>query len=551
MAPVDELTSDQRKKLLAAGYQPSNLRSLTRTQLNSLISQAGMGRSGGSGTFGKLNFSAPITQERTNIIGGTAIPNPSYRPVSNNPNGSTLFKALGINPGEVVSGVGAAIANVPATAKKIVRAIATGGNRRDGGKAAGSGGVGKPGPAYAGMGGDFGSGYNPDPYSAPELTIRDFTDQARQQVGDIYSPRYAAIDAAIQRAQDQYGRSRQIVGGLYENLAKSVAQTAEDTKARYGAAAAEQQARTDNTRQQVAQNYSSTQNQEAALLQQLGQQEAAQNVLSDNSAESAYQQSQVDREGQAQLANNSMQGNAQQDYLANVSDAHQTGGAVAQQDLLNQLQGVQGSYEQDRFNLQGDQAQAALQLAQQLSDRDYQAQAQNAQLGMQAYGINNQNAQFQAQQQQAARTAQQEMMFRLQQAQQDQSNQDREFNLRQANYTTDLATSQAQLALDQQKLNGQSGYQGLDVNDQDPASRTMAQIANATGGDTASARTYYDAVGQAIASFDSRDLDTAYVLSNQFEFVSKVGQILAEKGLNPVTAQSAAAAYWSNLIKGK
>lgn len=547
MAPVDELTSDQRKKLLAAGYQPSNLRSLTRTQLNSLISQAGMGRSGGSGTFGKLNFSAPITQERTNIIGGTAIPNASYRPVSNNSNGSTLFKALGINPGEVVSGVGAAIANAPATAKKIVRAIATGGNRDTGKDMAGSGG--KPGLAY-GLD-DSGFGYSPDPYSAPELQYRDFSGQAQQQVGDIYSPRYAAIDAAIQRAQDQYGRSRQIVGGLYENLAKSVAQTAEDTKARYGAAAAEQQARTDNTRQQVAQNYSSTQNQEAALLQQLGQQEAAQNVLSDNSAESAYQQSQVDREGQAQLANNSMQGNAQQDYLANVSDAHQTGGAVAQQDLLNQLQGVQGSYEQDRFNLQGDQAQAALQLAQQLSDRDYQAQAQNAQLGMQAYGINNQNAQFQAQQQQAARTAQQEMMFRLQQAQQDQSNQDREFNLRQANYTTDLATSQAQLALDQQKLNGQSGYQGLDVNDQDPASRTMAQIANATGGDTASARTYYDAVGQAIASFDSRNLDTAYVLSNQFEFVSKVGQILAEKGLNPVTAQSAAAAYWSNLIKGK
>ena len=540
------ISPDDLKNLLDRGYSIQDILSMSPTELSRLQygpktaigATINSNRTGGiptrSGTLGS-----------TSVVGGLPI-RAQNSAASRSTGGSTLFKSLGINPGEILSGVGAAIANAPSTAKKILQSASGKPREAAAGRTSGT----PSGGAFSAD--DFGgSSYNPDPYSAPQLQYRDFTDQARNQVGDIYNPRYAAIDAAMQRAQEQYGRSKQVVGGLYENLAKSVAKTAEDTKARYGQAAQEQQARTDNTRQQVGQNYSSTQNQEAALLQQLGQQEAAQNVLSDNSAESAYQQSQVDREGQAQQANNAVQGNAQQDYLSNISNAQQTGGVVAQQNLLNQLAGTNAGYEQDRFNLQGDQAQAALQLSQALSDRDFQAQSQNAQLGAQAYGINNQNAQFQSQQNMSAQQAAQEMRYRLQQANQDQFNQDRNYELDKAKYTTGLATDQANYQLEQQKIAGQSGNQGLAVNDQDPASRTISQITSAVGGDTATARKYYDFVQQATNAFAANGLDAASIIGSQFSFVSEIGRQAQAKGLNPITAQAAAAAMWENFLKGQ
>lgn len=537
-------TMDDLKKLLATGVTIPQIARMTPLQLNAALGAVTSGRHALGGTVGKLVYDPKAVINYTGTTGGTPVRNPDATPGR----GSTLFNALGINPGAVGGKVGEVLSGVGKVAGNVAREVVNVANGKSGStRDAGKGRVaGKPG-ANAGQPDIF----QADPYNAPVLEYRDFTDQARNQVGDIYNPRYAAIDAAMARAQEQYGRSKQIVGGLYENLAKSVAQTAEDTKARYGQAAQEQQQRTNDTRQQVAQNYSSTQNQEAALLQQLGQQEAAKDVLSDNSAESAYQQSQVDREGQNQLAANAMQGNAQQDYLGNVSDAHQTSGAVAQQNLLNQLAATNAGYEQDRFNLQGDQAQAALQLAQQLSDRDYQLQAQNAQLGAQEYNINNDNARFASGQQWDAYNTAQQMRMAMEQANRQQFNEDRNYELNKAKYATDLAASQAQLRLEQQKMAGQQGYQGLDVNDQDPASRTMSQIVNATGGDTATARQYYDFVQQATNAFASQGMDAASIIGSQFTFVSEIGRQAQARGLNPVTAQAAAAAVWQNLLKGQ
>lgn len=470
--------------------------------------------------------------------------------------GSTLFKMFGIDGGDIGSGVGkiaSAIVSGANTGKKILEQL-TSSKQRDVGKTrvTGKAGVNSAAAQQAAM-----EDFSLDPYIAPTLEYRDFTDQAKGQVGDIYSPRYAAIDAAMERAKQNYGRSRQVVGGLYENLAKSVAQTAEDTKARYGQAAAQQAAATQETAQNVGQTYASTQNQEANLLRQLGQEEAAKDVLSDNSADSAWQQGQVNREGLNQQGAISSQGNAQQDYLANLSDAHQTGGAVAQQDLLNQLANVNAGYEQDRFNLQGDQAQAALSLAQQLADRDFQAQSQNAQLGAQAYGFNNQNQQWSQEQnfrQQQAAIDQQnqaaQMRMALEQMRLGQMNSDRDYGLNQAKYTTDLATTQAQLGLEQQKLNP-GEYQGLAVNDQDPTTRTLTQITSALGGDAATAKKYYDFVQQATNAFASQGLDAASIIGSQFSYVSEIGRQAEAKGLNPVVAQAAASAVWQNYLKGQ
>lgn len=532
--PRTGITAADFRVLLSRGYKLSQLNSLAKSnpaQLQRLVNAAN-------------NISNPVANRSETTGPGTSA-------VTDILTKSPLGQLIGN-----LSGKGKAVADklINPAAKALGRAtgLSSAGNRADEkmGSGAGSGVISTPGAASGAGIPQF------DQYKAPELSYRDFSGQANQQVGDIYSPRYAAIDAAMARARQNYDRSSAVTSGLYENLAKSTAKVAEDTRTRYAQAAADQQQRTTDTSNAVGQTYANNQQQEAGLLQQLGQQESA-GILSNDTADSSWQQGQVQREGQAQLANNTAQGNAQQDYVNNIGAAQQTGGVVAQQNLMNQLSGINAGYEQDRFGLQGDQAQAALQLSQQLSDRDFASQQANAQMGLQAYGINNGNAQWQYEQQQNQLDRQQQAALQAQQmraalssAQQDQFNADRNFALDQAKFSTGLANDQANLALQQQKLQPQ-GYQQLNVNDQDPTSRTLSQITSATGGDQATAKNYYDFVQSATNAFAANGLDAAQIIGSQFSFVSEIGRQAQAKGLNPTLAQAAAAAVWQNLLKGK
>lgn len=404
-----------------------------------------------------------------------------------------------------------------------------------------------------GMGGDL---YSPAPFEAPSFEYRDFTDQARGQVGGVYAPRYAAIDEAAKRANQQYSRSDQITAGLYQNLANNISKIAQNAAARTSQASQEQTDRTGQLVQDIGQNYSSTQAQEAALLQAMGQQDSAQQVLGNDSADAAYQQSRAQIEGAAQQANNTAQGQTQQDYLSNLSQANNTQGVFSRQQLLANLGDTLSGYEQDRFNLKGDEAAAALQLAQQLSDRDFQLQQANYGAYSDAYDANNQNAQFQANLSlQQAQNAQQqsqwqfEQAFRAQQNQREQANLDRQYQLDQAKYGTDLATALAQQRLDQQKFDAEQmgGEEGLNFDNQDPVSRIISQIANTANGDANKGKQYYDFVSQMVGGIDPAS-DTALQLTgSQAAFVNYIKQQAITRGLDPLVAQAAAASYWSNL----
>lgn len=114
--------------------------------------------------------------------------------------------------------------------------------------------------------------------------------------------------------------------------------------------------------------------------QQLGQQESA-GILSNDTADSSWQQGQVQREGQAQLANNTAQGNAQQDYVNNIGAAQQTGGVVAQQNFDESTVWYQCWLRTGSFWASGRSGLAALNCTFQLSDRDFASQQANAQMG--------------------------------------------------------------------------------------------------------------------------------------------------------------------------
>ena len=53
------------------------------------------------------------------------------------------------------------------------------------------------------------------------------------------------------------------------------------------------------------------------------------------------------------------------------------------------------------------------------------------------------------------------------------------------------------------------------------------------------------------AFFAANGLDAASIIGSQFSFVSEIGRQAQAKGLNPITAQAAAAAMWENFLKGQ
>jgi hypothetical protein len=404
--------------------------------------------------------------------------------------------------------------------------------------------VGKRGPMAGANPGGF-DDFNLPEFNAPQLSYRDFSGQARDQIAGIYAPRYAAIDNAAQNAQGQYKRSDQITSGLYENLARNIADISAKSAAQYRDAQATQASNTQNLVNQQGQNYTSAQQQEAQLLQQLGQGEAAQQVLGDNSAEQAYQQGQAQAEGNRQGAALATNNQSAQDYYGNMNNANQTAGTTARQSLIAQLGDVLQSYDRDRMNLQGDQSQAALQLGQQLSDRDFSAQQAN-------YGIARDQYSSQVDQQKFAYEQAMQRQQLLQDAarqNQQQANVDRDFAFQQQKYGTDLATALAEQRLSEQKLAGQGA--GLEFSNQDPVSKTVQQISSAAGGDTATASKYYDFVRQATANFAANGIDAAPLVGNQFAFVQQIAQEARNRNLDPLVAQAAAAAYWQNILGKK
>jgi hypothetical protein len=483
-----------------------------------------------------MNFALPQTAPRTNAIAGT--PTRASTSFGDAVGGTALGQFIQkLNPSRVRDNVVEQIVN-PAlnVAKGVVGRSASG---------VGARAVGKMGPAnpaspdFSGGVGDF----SLPEFQAPQLSYRDFTADAQQRVGGVYAPRYAAIDQAAANAQGQYQRSDQITQGLYQNLAKNIADIAAKSAAQYKDAQATQAANTNQLVQNQGQNYSSAQAQEAKLLEQLGQQESARQVLGDNTAEQAYQQSQAQAMGNAQGAAIAAQGQNQQDYLNNVSNADQTAGVSARQNLIAQLGNVLQGYDRDRMNLQGDQAEAALQLAQRLSEQDFGAQQANYGIARDQYGAQVDQQKFAYEQ--ALQRAQ--MAQRNSEIGRDQFNQDRQYELEQAKYGTDLATALAQQRLAEQKFSADSSG-GLSFDNQDPVSKTVQQITQAAGGNQGMAQQYYDFVRSTVANFSANGLDAQALAGNQFQFIQEVRRNAEAKGLDPILAQNAAASYWQNVF---
>lgn len=205
----------------------------------------------------------------------------------------------------------------------------------------------------------------------PNFGYQDFTGQANSITAQNYQPQYDALNLATQNAQGQYNRADPIIAGLYSKLAADTAAQAQQTGTAYGNAAATRQQQGTDLTSGIANNYNSTQNNQAALLAKLGIQDAAPQTLQPGTNNSAWQQGQANIGTQQQMDYMNNAGRNAKDYQNNISTAQSTQGAVARQDLIAQLSGALSQIDQSRLGVASSQSQAATDLGLTLSDRNY------------------------------------------------------------------------------------------------------------------------------------------------------------------------------------
>lgn len=368
------------------------------------------------------------------------------------------------------------------------------------------------------------SQFQPTSYTPPVLERRDFTDQANQLAAQAYGPMYAALQAGKTNATGQYNTSDTVVKGLYDRLAAETQASADKSKASYAQAGTDAGARYAALQDQIAQNYNAAQGQENDLLQQNGLQAAASTVLPDDRG---FQQAEVAKSGAAQQDYYAKQGQAEQDYMAKLGLANQTEGNVQRQNLVQQLSQVLNQYDQQNLQLQGQQSQSAMDIANRLSDQDFQLQQANAGLQADAFSANA-NAQGNA-----AQLAQQAYSNQYQQYRDQIGDQqfNRQQDLQDNKYRTDLAMAAADMQAKQ-------GGTGLEFNQLPPQQQVVAQGDQLTGGQ---GQQYFDFLNQFIGGQDPNQY-------NLQTFSTEVAKAAASRGLNPSVAMALAGSFWQRIM---
>lgn len=422
---------------------------------------------------------------------------------------------------------GTRIANDPGVQKRVGGIINGLGGMLGGlvpGNAGGTGRQpGKRGPAN--QGGIFdqlsGMEYPTWDYQAPQITMRDFTPQAQSQVEQAFAPLYAAYAQQRQAAQTKSDRDLQIVGDLYNKYVGSIGQAGQETQQRYDTAQADRSQQGQQLASGIGDYYQSANANTAGLLGGIGAQQAAPELLQQGANEQAVQQSQA--AGNTQAVNDYYE--QQQQGAANQTSAYQDAarneGVRGQANVLADLSSILGNIGTQEAGSRTQAGMTALDIAQQLANRDLQTQQQNAQMGLENY-----TNQYQGRVGQYG-ASRQNILDQLA-----QSNWEREFG--QKDYW-----NRQNYGLDRDKLiastQGGGGIDPTGVNS------TQQQLAQRFGGNTVNdiAKAMYDVTTGSGVRPGDQNMANAYNA-----FFQRANGIAANNGLTTAEVIQAMQAYW-------
>lgn len=224
-------------------------------------------------------------------------------------------------------------------------------------------------------------------YTVPTITPKDFTAEAMALATKAFQPVQDMLDQSKTNVGQQGERSRQIVGGLYDNLVKDIATQAAAQSQQYDTQKATAQDTGNKLASQIGQNYSSGNQQTADLLSKLGIQDAAPSVLGQSSNDQAWQQGQANTNTAAEVNYFGNQQQGQADYNQQLGNIQRNEGVNRQSDILNQVQQMLAGIDAQKAQTSSNTSTTGLDLANKLSTQDLSAQQANA--GYQQQGQQN------------------------------------------------------------------------------------------------------------------------------------------------------------------
>jgi len=371
-------------------------------------------------------------------------------------------------------------------------------------------------------------------FNVPVLEMRDFTEQAKKIAAEAFAPFLAAFDIARTNAQAQGKTSKEATAGLYENFTKDIAKAAADTAGRFDEVKAETAARGEAQQADIAESQGSANANMAEQLKAYGLDVSAPTMLQQGVEQQTSEQAEAGAATESQQQFLDTQKLAQGNYDTQYGSIMGHQGLVAQQDLDSQLMNTLAGIDVNKANASGQQATTSLELAQQLADRDFQMQGQNASLSMQGQQMdyaalqdlfNNQMSQYTTWESQD---------------QQDYAN------------AFDLWKTQQGFDIDWATLAGAGAAGGgageFDMGDYPGQTQTYGWLKHQLGDDEAATDKVYRAIDDMLASYTSdasqiEAKETVQVRAANFARLVR-DQLAASTGIPTALAQAAAANYY-------
>lgn len=229
------------------------------------------------------------------------------------------------------------------------------------------------------VGAGAGSTYEPD--------LDDLMSQIRRQIDPVYDARLAAIEELSGRATERIGAGRADVEGMYNQLSQDYGTMGEEAAGLLDESQQESQQISGQLKKNIKGNYSRIAEEQAELLQGLGQEHVMPDALAAQGADQAFQQSQADTMGAANESFYNQLGAADQGYYQQGAPLAKLEGANRSSDLLAQLEDYLAQAQAGQMELEGQRTSDINTAFNQMAMQAQQfAQQQSAGQGQQQWG---------------------------------------------------------------------------------------------------------------------------------------------------------------------
>lgn len=202
---------------------------------------------------------------------------------------------------------------------------------------------------------------------------------AEQQVGMQFDPMIALLKQQMGQHQNRAQRSMGEARSMYDALGADFISQLPELTQQYAAEDRETNSRYDGAQKVLQDQYKNQQNEQNAVLQQLGIQAAAPDASRQAQADQSYLQGQMESDQQSALDALKQQQTAQSDYTRNLGNSSRMAGENTAQGIAQQLNDYLGQADTQMAGLQGQRGSALSALIQQMQSQDAQRVQQEEQ----------------------------------------------------------------------------------------------------------------------------------------------------------------------------